>query len=80
VYDAGDLGPVIRRLRVEELVFSGDSMDPVQRQSAVRVCGDLGVPVRELIFEIREPPPGPSGASGPSRAGSGDGDSGTSAA
>jgi FlaA1/EpsC-like NDP-sugar epimerase len=61
VYDAGDLGPLIRQLRVDALVFSGDSMDPGQRQSAVRVCAELGLPVRELIFEIRDAPAGTSG-------------------
>ena len=49
-----DLPALVRRLRVEELVFSGDPLDPVQQQTAVRICAELGVPVRELVFDIRQ--------------------------
>jgi UDP-GlcNAc:undecaprenyl-phosphate GlcNAc-1-phosphate transferase len=58
-----DLGDLIRRLQVEEVVFSGDPLDPVQRQTAMRVCAELGVPVRELVFDIRQPLVDRSGSS-----------------
>jgi UDP-GlcNAc:undecaprenyl-phosphate GlcNAc-1-phosphate transferase len=63
VYEADDWPTLIRHLRVDELVFSGDPMDAAHRQSAFQVCAELGVPVRELIFEIREPQVGNSGTS-----------------
>jgi UDP-GlcNAc:undecaprenyl-phosphate GlcNAc-1-phosphate transferase len=49
------LEAVLDRLRVEEVVFSGDALDLFQRQRAVQACAAAGVSVRELIFEIREP-------------------------
>lgn len=64
VYGAVDeLPELIRRLRVEEVVFSGDAIEPAQRQGALRVCAELSVPVRELIFEIRQPLVDTSGTS-----------------
>jgi UDP-GlcNAc:undecaprenyl-phosphate GlcNAc-1-phosphate transferase len=50
-----NLSDLIRQLRVEEVVFSGDPLDPIKQQAAVRVCAELGVPVRELVFDIRQP-------------------------
>jgi UDP-GlcNAc:undecaprenyl-phosphate GlcNAc-1-phosphate transferase len=50
-----ELDDLIRRLRVEEVVFSGDPLDPIQQQAAMRVCTERGVPVRELVFDIRQP-------------------------
>jgi FlaA1/EpsC-like NDP-sugar epimerase len=58
-----DLGDLIRRLQVEEVVFSGDPLDPVQRQTAMRVCAEQGIPVRELVFDIRQPLVDRSGSS-----------------
>jgi UDP-GlcNAc:undecaprenyl-phosphate GlcNAc-1-phosphate transferase len=49
-----DLKEVLERLRVDEAVFSGDPIDPAQRQRAQRTCADVGVVVRDLIFEMRE--------------------------
>jgi UDP-GlcNAc:undecaprenyl-phosphate GlcNAc-1-phosphate transferase len=54
---------LLGRLRVEEVLFSGDELDANQRQAAQRVCTEAGVPVRELIFEIRPPRTGASGSS-----------------
>jgi UDP-GlcNAc:undecaprenyl-phosphate GlcNAc-1-phosphate transferase len=50
-----ELRDLIPRLRVEEVVLSGDALEPSQRQQALRACAELGVPVRELVFEIRAP-------------------------
>jgi len=50
-----ELRDVIQRLHVEDVVFSGDVLEPGQRQRAQEVCAGLGVPVRELVFEIRTP-------------------------
>ena len=50
-----ELHDLVRRLRVEEVVFSGDPLDPTQQQTAMRVCTELGVQVRELVFDIRHP-------------------------
>jgi UDP-GlcNAc:undecaprenyl-phosphate/decaprenyl-phosphate GlcNAc-1-phosphate transferase len=47
------LSDVIRRLRVDEVVFSGDAFDPNDQQRLVRLCEEAGVPVGELVFEIR---------------------------
>ena len=58
-----DLDDLIRRLQVEEVVFSGDPLDPMQQQTAMRVCTDLGVTVRELVFDIRQPLVDKSGSS-----------------
>lgn len=58
-----DLTALVRRLRVEELVFSGDALDPVQQQTARRICTELGVPFRELVFDIRPPLVDTSGTS-----------------
>jgi hypothetical protein len=44
-------------------VFSGDDLEPSHRQIVLDVCAELGVPVRELVFEIREPQAGVSGSS-----------------
>jgi UDP-GlcNAc:undecaprenyl-phosphate GlcNAc-1-phosphate transferase len=49
-----DLAAVLERLRVDEVVFSGDPIDPAQRQRALRTCADRAVVVRDLIFEMRE--------------------------
>ena len=49
------LSGLVRRLRVEEVVFSGDALEPGQRQQVVRISAELGVPVRELVFEIGAP-------------------------
>jgi UDP-GlcNAc:undecaprenyl-phosphate GlcNAc-1-phosphate transferase len=48
------LKDVLQGLRVDELVFSGDPIEPAQRQRALRTCADGGVVVRDLIFEMRE--------------------------
>ena len=58
-----DLPALLRRWRVEELVFSGDALDPVHQQAAMRICANLGVPVRELVFDIRQPQVDTSGTS-----------------
>jgi UDP-GlcNAc:undecaprenyl-phosphate GlcNAc-1-phosphate transferase len=58
-----DLADLIRRLRVEELVFSGDPLDSIQQRAAMRVCTELGVPFRELVFDIRPPLVDTSGTS-----------------
>ena len=39
----------------KKCVFSGDPLEPAQRQRALRTCADAGIVVRELIFEMREP-------------------------
>jgi len=46
---------LIQRLQVEDVVLSGDELEPGQRQQVLNVCAELGVPVRELVFEIRAP-------------------------
>ena len=53
-----DLDTVIERLRVDQLVFSGDPIDDARRQQTARVCARHAVPVRELIFDIRAPSTG----------------------
>jgi len=50
-----DLRGLVQRLRVEEVVFSGDPLEPGQRQQALRACAELDVRVRELVFDIRDP-------------------------
>jgi UDP-GlcNAc:undecaprenyl-phosphate GlcNAc-1-phosphate transferase len=47
------LSEILRRLRVDEVVFSGDALEPSEEQRVVRLCQEAGVPVRELVFEIR---------------------------
>jgi UDP-GlcNAc:undecaprenyl-phosphate GlcNAc-1-phosphate transferase len=49
-----DLEEVLERLRVDDVVFSGDPIEPAERQRALRTCADGGVVVRDLIFEMRE--------------------------
>jgi UDP-GlcNAc:undecaprenyl-phosphate GlcNAc-1-phosphate transferase len=49
-----DLKEVLGRQRVDEIVFSGDPIEPAQRQRALRTCADRSIVVRDLIFEIRE--------------------------
>lgn len=49
-----DLPDVLKRQRVDEVVFSGDPVEPAQRQRALRTCADAGIVVRDLIFEMRE--------------------------
>jgi FlaA1/EpsC-like NDP-sugar epimerase len=49
-----DLKDTLERLRVDEVVFSGDPLEPALRQQALRACGDRAVVVRDLIFEMRE--------------------------
>ena len=49
-----DLEEVLERLRVDEVVFSGDPIEPAQRQRALRTCADGSIVVRDLIFEMRE--------------------------
>ncbi len=49
-----DLEEVLERLRVDEVVFSGDPIEPAQRQRALRTCADRSIVVRDLIFEMRE--------------------------
>ncbi len=58
-----ELDDLIRRLQVEEVVFSGDPLDPIQQQTAMRVCAERGIPVRELVFDIRQPLVDRSGSS-----------------
>ena len=41
------LSGLVRRLRVEEVVFSGDALEPGQRQQVLRISAELGVPVRD---------------------------------
>jgi UDP-GlcNAc:undecaprenyl-phosphate/decaprenyl-phosphate GlcNAc-1-phosphate transferase len=48
------LGEIVQRLRVDEVVFSGDALDPAEEQKLVRLCDEAGVPVQELVFEIRK--------------------------
>src|ERR1700730_12768970 len=50
-----ELNDLIRQRRVEEVVFSGDPLDPIKQQAAMRACAELGVPVRELGLDIRQP-------------------------
>jgi UDP-GlcNAc:undecaprenyl-phosphate GlcNAc-1-phosphate transferase len=47
------LADVVPRLHVDEVVFSGDALDPAEEQRLVRLCDEAGVPVRELVFQIR---------------------------
>jgi UDP-GlcNAc:undecaprenyl-phosphate/decaprenyl-phosphate GlcNAc-1-phosphate transferase len=49
-----DLNAFLDRVKVDELVFSGDPIEPAQRQRALRTCADAGIVVRDLIFEMRE--------------------------
>jgi FlaA1/EpsC-like NDP-sugar epimerase len=58
-----DLPDVLRRLRVEELVLSGDPLDSSQQQAVMRICAEAGVPVRELVFDLRPPVADTSGTS-----------------
>jgi UDP-GlcNAc:undecaprenyl-phosphate GlcNAc-1-phosphate transferase len=54
VGNADDLNDVLERLRVDEVVFSGDPIDPALRQHAIGACADRKIVVRDLIFEMRE--------------------------
>jgi UDP-GlcNAc:undecaprenyl-phosphate GlcNAc-1-phosphate transferase len=58
-----DLPGLLRRLRADEVIFSGDSLDAQQRQALMRSCSEAGIPVRELVFDIRQPPADSSGTS-----------------
>lgn len=58
IYDDLALADLMRRLRVEEVLFSGDSIETGRRQTIERLCGEMGVPVQELVFEIRRTPAG----------------------
>jgi len=49
-----DLKALLDLVKVDELVFSGDPIEPAQRQRALRTCADAGIVVRDLIFEMRE--------------------------
>jgi UDP-GlcNAc:undecaprenyl-phosphate GlcNAc-1-phosphate transferase len=49
-----DLSGILERLRVEGIVFSGDPIDDEQRARAARACAAAGVPVHDLIFDIRQ--------------------------
>ena len=49
-----DLAAILRRLRVDELVFSGDPIDATRRQQVMQTCADSGTAVREMVFEIRD--------------------------
>jgi len=48
------LDTFLKRLRVDELVFSGDPIDAVRRQQVVQTCAASGTAVREMVFEIRD--------------------------
>jgi UDP-GlcNAc:undecaprenyl-phosphate GlcNAc-1-phosphate transferase len=48
-----DLTEILRRVRVDEVVFSGDPVEPGDERGLVRACEESSVPVRELVFEIR---------------------------
>jgi UDP-GlcNAc:undecaprenyl-phosphate GlcNAc-1-phosphate transferase len=50
----GDLAALLRRFRVDELVFSGDPIDATRRQQVVQTCVESGTAVREMVFEIRD--------------------------
>jgi FlaA1/EpsC-like NDP-sugar epimerase len=50
---ADDLVEIVRRLRVDEVVFSGDALDPNEEQRLIRQSEEAGVAVRELVFDIR---------------------------
>jgi FlaA1/EpsC-like NDP-sugar epimerase len=64
VYGAvSDLSALLPRLRVEDLVLSGDPLDSNQQQAVIRICAEAGVPVRELVFDLRRPAAGTSGTS-----------------
>ena len=49
-----DLDAILERHRVEEVVFSGDPLEPALRQQALRACTGRKIVVRDLIFEMRE--------------------------
>ena len=51
---ADDLDEVLVRLRVDEVVFSGDPIEPALRQQALGACAERKIAVRDLIFEMRE--------------------------
>jgi FlaA1/EpsC-like NDP-sugar epimerase len=48
------LDQVISRLRVEEVIFSGDPLEAARHQEALRICARRRVAVRELVFELRQ--------------------------
>jgi FlaA1/EpsC-like NDP-sugar epimerase len=50
---ADSLPEILRRLRVDEVVFSGDALDAAEEQRLNQLCAEAGVPVRELVFELR---------------------------
>jgi UDP-GlcNAc:undecaprenyl-phosphate GlcNAc-1-phosphate transferase len=50
-----DLADLVRRLRADEVIFSGDPLDAQQRQNTLRISSELGIQVRELVFDIRPP-------------------------
>jgi UDP-GlcNAc:undecaprenyl-phosphate GlcNAc-1-phosphate transferase len=49
------LDDVIGRLRVDEMILSGDPLEPACRDEALRICRRRSIAVRELLFEIRPP-------------------------
>jgi UDP-GlcNAc:undecaprenyl-phosphate GlcNAc-1-phosphate transferase len=49
-----DLPDVLERLRVDEVIFSGDPIEPAQRQLALRTIAERAIVVRDLVFEMRE--------------------------
>jgi UDP-GlcNAc:undecaprenyl-phosphate/decaprenyl-phosphate GlcNAc-1-phosphate transferase len=48
------LDTMLKRLRVDELVFSGDPIDAAWRQQVIQICAESGTTVREMVFEIRD--------------------------
>jgi UDP-GlcNAc:undecaprenyl-phosphate GlcNAc-1-phosphate transferase len=60
-----DLDDVLRRLRADELVFSGDPIDDATRQRALQACANRSVPARELVFQIRAAGHGTTDAGAP---------------
>ncbi|HXH07145.1 MAG TPA: hypothetical protein VNI83_11195 [Vicinamibacterales bacterium] len=57
------LAEVLRRGRVEEVLLSGDRLDPTARRRVLEVCSQAGIPVRELVLEIRDVSSTTSGSS-----------------
>jgi UDP-GlcNAc:undecaprenyl-phosphate GlcNAc-1-phosphate transferase len=49
------LNEAIERLRVDEVIFSGDPLEEAQRDEALRICAARGIAARELVFELRQP-------------------------
>ena len=46
---------MIGRLRVDEVILSGDPLEPASLDEALRICRRRSIAVRELLFEIRPP-------------------------